>query len=314
MAAHVSDWPDEVEAILDADNVVALANVTPARGVVVAPVNNFALRDRDAGRIAVNSSVGAWRKLERMRRNPRVALALHTREHSSSERTEYVLVQGTASFAWPPDRDSWMDEVGRERWDRWSPTPRDVGPLWEWWMSVYHWRVNIWIQVERVVVWPDLRCRGVPAVHGAPLPGDAPAPQKAPKGGTGPRVSQARAARRAGRLPHTLLGWVGTDGYPMVVPVEAAGTTERGLRLDSPVALPPGGRRAGLTSHRFAPRALGQEQHIHTGWLDADEGTYAPHTHTGYSFPASRLLYKAVTGGATRMRLRRARRAGVLPG
>jgi hypothetical protein len=62
---------------------------------------------------------------------------------------------------------------------------------------------------------------------------------------------------------------------------------------------------------------VGQEQRVHTGWLDADPATggavYAPHTHAGYRFPASRTLYKLVVGFETRRRLREARRAGVLP-
>jgi hypothetical protein len=162
-------WPDPVDEILGGDHVIGLAYVTPARGVVVTPVTNFALHDREAGRVSVNSSVGAWRKLDRIRRNPHVALAFHTREHASTDRPEYVLVQGRASFPWPPDRDSWYEEIGG-RWNRTSGVPREVGPLWERWMSVYHWRVNVWIDVERVVVWPDLECRGEPAVYGTPLP------------------------------------------------------------------------------------------------------------------------------------------------
>jgi hypothetical protein len=60
-------WPDPVDEILGSDHVVMLAYVTPARGVVLLPVTNFAVRDREAGILtAVNSSVGAWRKLERI--------------------------------------------------------------------------------------------------------------------------------------------------------------------------------------------------------------------------------------------------------
>ena len=75
-------WPDLVDEILGGDQTVALAHVTPANGVVLTPVTNFALRDRTSGSVAVNSSVGMWRKLQRIQQNPRVAVAFHTRAHS----------------------------------------------------------------------------------------------------------------------------------------------------------------------------------------------------------------------------------------
>jgi hypothetical protein len=314
MTEHVVSWPDEVDAVLGGDHVVALAYVTPAKGVVVTPVTNFALHEREAGRVSVNSSVGAWRKLDRIRRNPRVALAFHTREHGSTDRPEYVLVQGRASFPWPPDRDSWYDEIGAN-WNRVSGVPREVGPLWERWMSVYHWRTNVWIDVERVVVWPELECRGEPAVHGSPLPAGPPPPQSPPKGGVGPRLGQARAARRLTRLPNTLVGWVGSDGYPVAAPAAVGATSERGIALTSAVELPPGGRRAGFAGHRFKRGAIGQRQRVHTGWLDVGAGgaVYAPHTGSGYWMPPSTFVYKIAVGFETRRRLRAARRQSTFP-
>jgi hypothetical protein len=315
-SSHVTAWPDFVEEIFEGDHAVALGYVTPAGGVVVTPVTNFALQDREAGTIAVNSSVGAWRKLERMRRNPHVAVAFHTRAHALTDRSEYVLVQGRASFRWPPDRDSWYAEMNGN-WERPGGVPRDVGRRWEWWMSVYHWRVNVRIAVERVVVWPDLDCRGEAEVHGAALPTEPPAPQPPPARGTGPRIDHVRAAKRAARLPDVLLGWVGADGYPIVVPVEVGETSERGIAIEAPGLIPAGGRRAGLAAHWFARGVIGQVQRIHTGWLEGDagarRGVYAPHTETGYRFPASKLIYKTAVGFETRRRLREARRAGVLP-
>lgn len=98
-------WSDELDEIIGGDQVVMLAYATPANGTVLLPVNNYAGRDRAAGTLcATNSSVGGWRKLERIRRNPRIALAYHTRQHGSSGRPEYVLAQGRASLSEPiPD-------------------------------------------------------------------------------------------------------------------------------------------------------------------------------------------------------------------
>jgi hypothetical protein len=305
-------WSDAVDEILGGDQVVALAYVTPARGVVVAPVTNFGTRDRDAGTITVNSSVGAWKKLDRIRRNPHVALAFHTREHGYSARPEYVLAQGSATLSNPiPDYPSTIIEHW-ERFERW----RDVHPLWKRWQRVYALRVAIEIAVERLVVWPDLACRGEPEVHGAPLPVDSSMPQRSPSRGTDPRINHVRAAWKAKRLPHALLGWVGADGFPFVIPVEFAGTERRGIILDvASDVVPLGARRAGLTAHWFAPRVIGQEQRVHTGWLEANRTEprllYAPHTNASYWFPASEPLYRFVSGLATRWRLRATRRAGL---
>src|SRR5437016_2685279 len=98
-------WPDTIDELFAGDCVVMLAYVTPASGVVLTPFTNFAVRDRAAGTLtSLNSSVGVWKKLERMRRNPGVALAFHTREYGSSHRPEYVLVEGTASLSSPIPR------------------------------------------------------------------------------------------------------------------------------------------------------------------------------------------------------------------
>src|SRR5687767_13128015 len=72
---ETTSWTDEVEDVVTGDVNVALAYATPAKGVVILPVTNFATRDRRAATITVNTSVGAWKKLDRIRRDPNVALA-----------------------------------------------------------------------------------------------------------------------------------------------------------------------------------------------------------------------------------------------
>ncbi len=179
-SSAVVSWPETVDEILASDQAVAMAQVTPANGVVLTPLTNFGIRDRHAGTVTpLNSSIGMWKKLRALRENPRVAVAYHTRKHAFTERSEYVLVQGTASLSALEDR-SWL-EHHRENWEHFAG-PRDVGPLWEHWLEIYHWRVGIQVEVERVLVWPDLACRGPVQVHGAPLPSEAPAEQRPPKG------------------------------------------------------------------------------------------------------------------------------------
>jgi Pyridoxamine 5'-phosphate oxidase len=303
-------WPGPVDDILAGDQVAMLAYVTPARGVVLTPLTNMAVRDRGAGTITLNSSAGMWQKLERMRRNPQVALAFHSRAHGFTTRPEYVLVQGRVSLKEAhPD----YPRSIRENWERFGG-PIDEGRLWRWWLRDFYLRVGIEVSAERVLVWPDLTCRGRPEVHGADLPDPPPQPQRPPARGTGPRVDHERAAKKAAGLPHRLLGWVGADGFPVVVPAKVLGTEERGLALEvSGGLLPPGGRRAGLTAHSFARYTKGQNQRKHTGWLEAEPGgpraVYAPHTEAGYRLPSSWFLFRAVAGFETRRRMRQVRRA-----
>jgi hypothetical protein len=308
-------WPDSVEEILGGDLAVALADITPMQGVVLTPLTNFGLHDRNTGSITFLSSLGAWRKLARIRDNPRVALAFHTRAHGYARACRYLLVQGTASFSPTPNR-QWLESID-DNWERFMG-PRDRGWPWENWMRAYQWeRIGVRVAVTRVTTWPTLDCDGDRTVFGAPQPQTAPLPQRPPGMGTGPRVDAGGVARKVVELPETLLGWVDTDGYPMVVPVRGARVEAGRVMLSVPYGgLPAGGRRAGLTSHWFSDGVLGQEQRVCTGWLDVDHVdrrvAYAPHTRAGYRLPPSKLLYRVAVGGATRRGLRQARRAGFL--
>jgi hypothetical protein len=304
-------WPDDVDQILAGDLAAGVAYATPAKGVVIAPMAPLGLRDREAGTVTVTTSRGLWKKIDRIRRNPSVAIAYHARDHGDSSRPDFVLVQGTATIPEQPDR-AWLEAVSPQM--EHFLGPRKEG-LWGRWMEVYTWdRVPIHLAVRRVVRWPDARCAGEPDVFGEPLPGEPPAPQSPPKNGTGSRVDAAKVAGHARRLPHTLLGWIGSDGLPFVV---TAGVRQAGDVLVLDVAegrLPLGGRRAGLTSHAFEPRMVGQEQRIHTGWLEVRDGEarYAPHTKAGYRLPASQLVFNFAAGAGTRLGLRAGRKAGVI--
>jgi hypothetical protein len=304
-------WSDEVDEILTGDLAAGFAYLTPAKGVAIVPMAPLGLRDREAGTVTLTTSLGLWKKLDRVRRNSGVAVAYHAREHGFSDRPGFVLVQGRASFLPTPDR-AWLESI-TPNWDRFL-VPKSRGPLGRL-LDVYYWqRVAIDIQVERVVAYPDDPARQDPDVFGTNRP-PTPAPHEEPSGGTGPRVDVESVAAHAERLPHTLLGWCASDELPDVVPVSAAHTDADGLRLDVPPgSVPPAGRRAGLTSHAFWPRMVGQEQRIHTGWLSADgEGSvvYSPHTKSGYRLPRSKLLYNLGCASLARG-MRGARKAGLV--
>jgi hypothetical protein len=304
-------WSDEVDEILDGDLVAGLAYLTPARGVVISPIAPLGLRDRERATVTVTTSLALWRKLDRIRRRPGVAMAYHTRRLGQTSRPGFVLVQGKASFSTAPDR-QWLESITPQ-------VERDLGPrktgLTGRLLHTYYWeRVGIEIAVERVIAWAQTDASGEPEVFGSPRPGPAP-PQKPPGGGTGARVKVERVARAVERHPDTLLGWCGADELPEVVPVLSAETADSEIRLQVPAgSVPPGGRRAGLTSHAFNERMLGQDQRIHTGWLEGGDGAvrYAPHTRSGYRLPNSELAY-TLACATLPVRMRTARKKGLAP-
>src|SRR5205823_4764144 len=174
--------------------------------------------DRERGTVGFTTSLGFGKKLERIHRDPRIALAYHTRKHGFADGTQYVLAQGDATLTIEPDRDFLDREIG-PRAERYLG-PRKSGPFWDRWLREYYRdRVPVNVTVRRVVAWPDLDCSGPAEVFGEPAPGAHPESQSEPKKGIAPRVDVQRAARRAGRLAHALVGFQGADGYPVVHPV-----------------------------------------------------------------------------------------------
>lgn len=312
-----------LERVLDGDLGIVLAQITPLNGVVLTPVNNFGW-DHATRTATFTSDLAAYKKLQRLQRNPRVSLVFHAREHGTGSGTDYVLVQGEAEFSWRPDHDAlaalferWRRRVNRDGRQDTTLSPADLGGrFWDWWLAPFFWdRVIVEVRAHRIVAFPDLECRHSPTVIGAPWPARPAPSQKPPANGTGPRVPVARAARMFSALPHRLLGWVGADGYPVVAPARINAVGQDGLALSVPQALVPAGqRRAGLTGHWFAEGTVGQRQIIMTGWLtgsDDDELHYAPHTRRSYRIPASKLLWRVFGGAITRAGIWRARRSGV---
>jgi hypothetical protein len=297
-------WSDSEDEIIAGDLTAALAYVTPAGGAVLTPVAPIGLRDRSAGTVSFTTSLGFGRKLARIDRDPRVALAYHAREHGFAVEPRFVLVQGRASYEVDPDTRV-LEEVVRPASTRFMGAPK-TGLFWDRWLSAYYTdRVLVTVEVERVLSWPDLACEGQVSVSGSAQPDGEPPSQAPPKNGSGPRVDAVRAARRIASLPHALLGYVGIDGYPTAKPVTVAGSDSAGIELAGD--LPPGGRRAGLLAHRYEAKLIGLETRQYTGWLQ--DGTYAPHTEGGFRAPANKTVLLLANGFMARRGLKRARAA-----
>ncbi|MGH2978958.1 MAG: hypothetical protein ACRDLQ_04900 [Solirubrobacterales bacterium] len=303
-------WPDDIDEVIGGDLTAALAYVTPAGGAVVTAVAPIGLRDQEAGTVTFTTSLGLGRKLDRIARNPRVALAYHAREHGFADVPGFVLVQGMAKPATEPDRD-YLETTVRPQAALFMGPPKEGKLFWDRWLREYYQdRIPVEVAVDRVSVWGDNRCAEPRETLGAGPAGEPP-PQDEPKYGTGPRVDAERAAKRLRSLDHVLLAYVGADGHPEVVPVEVGDASPAGIRLSAARPLPPGGRRAGALAHSYRPKLIGLAARQHTGWLTVDErgALYAPHTESGFRAPANKTALLLANGLLAKRGLRRARRA-----
>jgi len=301
-------WDEELDAIFGGDLTAALGYRTPAGGVVVQAVAPIGLRDRAGGTLGFTTSLGFSKKLERLAADARVAMAFHAREHGAATGTRYVLAQGTARVIEAPS-EAQRATVRTQAAEYLGPAR--TGPFWDRWLREYYVsRVPVEVDVGRILTWPALDAAGGPELAaGAPLPARPPEPQRPPKGGVGPRIDVARAARRLRATAHLLLGYAGADGMPVVVPVALTADDERGLALRSASALPPGGRRAGLLGHSYRPQLIGLLTRQHTGWLEVGAqgaARYAPHTEVGYRAPANKTLLLLLNGALAKRGVRRA--------
>jgi hypothetical protein len=306
---HVT-WGDDVEEVVAGDLTACLAYATPAGGCVLTPVATVGLHDRPHGTVSFTTSLGFGKKLERIDRDPRIALAYHSRTHGFASTPSYVLVHGRASVDRHPDR-ALLESTVRPAAERFLG-PAQTGWFWDRWLREYYQeRVVVTVEVHRVVSWPDHACAGQSTLCGPAVFAEA-APQAPPKNGTAARVDAARAGRRVGALPHRLLGWLGGDGFPMVAPVAVAAGADRVFLVTSGAHLPEGGRRAGLLGHRYERQLVGLAVRQYTGWLDvgdgAVEGHYFPHTERSFRAPANKTLLLVANGLLAKKGLRAARR------
>ena len=191
-----------------------------------------------------------------------------------------------------------------------------TGPLWSRLLREYYWeRVFVDIAVTRMVTWERLNASGDQEIVGTPLP-EPPLGQSPPKKGTAPRVNIPRVARQIAKLPHRLIGFRGTDGFPVIVPVSIEAHGPEGFRIGAADGvLPPGGRRAGFLAHGYRAELVGLGTRTMTGWLEVDaEGNaiYAPHTSKGWNAPPIKTVLLVMNGLLAKVGYRRAVRNGVL--
>ena len=104
MAHESVRWSDDVHDVIIGDITAAVAYITPAGGAVVTAVAPCGIERRDEGVVGFTTSLGFGKKLERIIRDPHIALAYHSREHGFSVSQAFVLAQGIASVDLTPSR------------------------------------------------------------------------------------------------------------------------------------------------------------------------------------------------------------------
>ncbi len=309
-----SGWTDDIDAVLAGDLTAALTYVTPAGGAVAVAVAPVGLRDRDEGWVAFTTSLGFGKKLERIERDGRVALAYHSRAHGTAVGDRYILVQGRAEIV--PEPDAGFAEMIRRQATA-ALGPPLTGIFWDRWLREYYRvRVPVVVRAHRITTWPDLRAAGDPLVLGEPAV-PPPVPQDPPAGGIRPRLDVVTIAEQFREHPHRLLSYRGSDGYPVTVPVGVGGVSADGIQLVASAGLiPDGGRRAGLLTHSFGPQLIGLSTRYHTGWLSSEQAGsvwYYPHTASGFSVPRQKALQMFFAGLMAKRGMRAAGRRSANP-
>src|SRR5436309_5203260 len=157
-------WNDAADEVFRGDITVAAAYVTPAGGAVAVGVAPCGMADRDRGTVGFTTSLGFGKKLERIVRDPQVALAYHARDHGFSASPRFVLAQGRASVDLEPSParlEAFTPQAVRFLGDL------KQGPVWDRLLREYYAeRVFVDVAVERVLSWPDPGAFGEPEVAG----------------------------------------------------------------------------------------------------------------------------------------------------
>jgi hypothetical protein len=301
-------WSTDVDDIVGGDLTAGLAYVTPAGGTVLSAVAPIGIHVRAAGTVGFTTSLGFGRKLDRIARDPKVALAYHTRQHGFSRQPGFVVVQGTATVE--PGTKELRDELAAKAERFLGPIKK--GAFWDRWLAAYYSdRVLVTVTAERVLSWPDEAAAGAATVAGPALP--AAPPQAPPKKGTATRLDVARVAKKLSPA-HRLVGWRGGDGYPVVAPVGTVSAAGDHLHLAvGGGELPDGGRRAGVLAHDYRPELIGLRSAHALGWLEASgtsEVRFFPHTMGGFVAPPNKTLLLLANGYLARRGLRRAVKEG----
>ena len=262
-------WPEVALPIFERAMTAEYTSLTRAATPITEPLTPYP--GRSGRTLDVSTGLTYPAKAERARRNPRVCLLYADGVGSGLADPPVVLVQGLATV-----RDSDL-QANTDRYVR--LTLAKLSAAFDGMPSVVLRRLvwyfaRIWIEITPVRIWwwdskaldrePGewVARRGTTAPPSDPAPpGRQPAPWL-----RAPADWRPAARHAAGRLEHRDMSWVGSDGFPLAVPVAVLGATERGFRLRLGCRLPahPQGP-ACLTFHTHAPSFAQQENKTFLG-------------------------------------------------
>jgi hypothetical protein len=278
LAENPAGWPEELLPLFERAITVEYASLTRANTPVTYPVTPYA--GEDGRTLDVSTGLTYPAKAERARRNPKVALLYSDPLGSGLDGAPLVLVQGMATV-----RDSDL-QANTDRYirlgmaklpDTYKGQPKFLLRSVAWYFA------RIWIQVTptRILWWPpghmDEPPREWTAPEGTSAPPSDPAPPgKQPASWTEQPSDWHVAAEMALRdLPFRDLSFVGTDGFPVCLPVTEISLETGGFRLSAPRlagTVPEG--PACLTFHAHDAGFSYQQNRVLVGRvLPTDDGT-----------------------------------------
>jgi hypothetical protein len=277
LAGNPAGWPEELLPLFEQAITVEYASLTRAGAPVTYPVTPYV--GEDGLTLDVSTGLTYPAKAERARRNSNVALLYSDPLGSGLDAAPVVLVQGMATV-----RDADL-QANTDRYVRLSmakaPDTYEGQPKFLL-RSVAWYYARIWIQVTptRMLWWPAGRLDEQPPEWIAPAGTNAPPSDPAPPGGQPaawieqPSEWRQAAERAVREFPFRDLTFVGTDGFPMSLPVRDIVPGPGGFRLR--VARVPGTAPEGpacLTFHTHDPNFTAQQNRALVGRISpADDG------------------------------------------
>ena len=291
------------------DLTAALGYRTPAGGAVALAVAPVGLHDRAAGTVGFTTSLGLLEEARPDRRDPRVALAFHAREHGASSSPALRARPGPRHASTPRRRRRASRRSSTQAERYLGEAPR--GRFWDFWLREYgDVRVPADVEVERIVVWPDLRCAGEPrgarraAARAAGPAGaaEARAPARGSTWRARPSASRKTAtccsATAAATATRWWCPWRSTGSGPAACGSAPPRRCRRAAAGPACSATPTA-RSSSACARARTPAG-------------SRAALYAPHTEAGYVAPPNKTLLLLLNGGLAKRGVRKARRAGKL--
>ncbi len=235
LAGNPAGWPEELLPLFERAITVEYASLTRASTPVTYPVTPYV--GEDGRTLDVSTGLTYPAKAERARRNPKVALLYSDPLGSGLDSAPVALVQGLATV-----RDSDL-QANTDRYvrlgmaklpDTYKGQPRFLLRSLAWYYA------RIWVQVTpiRMLWWPEGRLVEAPLEWTAPEGTSAPPSDPAPPGKQPaswveqPSDWRAAAGQALRDLPFRDLTFVGTDGFPVCLPVTEISLGPEGFSLN----------------------------------------------------------------------------------